>query len=301
MTTPTHPNSMKCIVILSSKSSGSSACQALLSRFADVRCVAHTRHFENETLYWTKAASILGMPQSRMLDSEVPIPETQARRDLVQLLVDNIEHFEPPGNDRDLIFQGWQALCETYSPIFLEKSPHHLLQWSALELILECVAKLSKVDFFFIGLVRNPMDVLYSAYTRWKTPPEKLQYEWLDSYHNLSRFASLVGERIQVIRYEDMVHDPESLNLVLRFMHGDGNYHLPSDFFHERSINKWRKDHLYGFSLAPEVYELAREFGYTHGELHNKSYRLWPLQRTLARSAYKTFLPVAPLVEKLIR
>ncbi len=68
----------QCIIILSIKSSGSSACQNLLSKFSQVSYVPKTRHFENETLYWTKAASVLGLPQVDMIDSEVPISKEKA-------------------------------------------------------------------------------------------------------------------------------------------------------------------------------------------------------------------------------
>ena len=80
----------KNIILLSEKSSGSSACQNLLARFTNIRHVAQTRHFENETLYWTKAASILGKSQIKMVDSEVPIDPVKAKSDLISLLRDNL-------------------------------------------------------------------------------------------------------------------------------------------------------------------------------------------------------------------
>ena len=118
----------KCIIILSSKSCGSSACQNLLAKLANIRHVEKTRHFENETLYWTKAASILNLSQVKMLDSEVPIGPSKAKKDLVDLLRDNVG--DVPGQliDKEFIFQGWRMLCEHYYPVFIEKSPHHLNQ-----------------------------------------------------------------------------------------------------------------------------------------------------------------------------
>ena len=292
---------MKCIIILSSKSAGSSACQSLLSRLANVRCVAHTRHFENETLYWTKAASILGMPQAQMLDSEVPIPTDKARQDLLRLLSENLDNYSPPSNDRQMIFEGWHRLCETYAPIFLEKSPHHLFQWSALELIYECVTTLTDIEFFFVGLVRNPMDVLYSAYNRWKIVPEKFQHEWMISYQNLLRFEKLIGNRIAIVRYEDMVQDLRYLHPLFGFMGREIEESAPRDFLHNRSISRWRSDRFYGFSLAPEVHALAGSFGYDNSALDNSSYAFWPLQRNLTRTAFKLISPVETLIAKLIR
>ncbi len=78
------------ILILSNKSSGSRAVQRLLAQAADLKYVEKTRHLENESLYWTKAASILNLQQHNLLDSEVPIPQPSARQDLVALLRDNL-------------------------------------------------------------------------------------------------------------------------------------------------------------------------------------------------------------------
>ena len=103
------------IIILSEKSSGSSACQDLLSEFADIRHVSRTRHFENETLYWTKAASILGRRQRKMVDSEVPIPPERARSDLIELLRDNLDDYQPPDSDEKLIMDGWRRLCRQHA------------------------------------------------------------------------------------------------------------------------------------------------------------------------------------------
>ena len=72
----------KSIILLSEKSSGSSAFQNLLSSVQDVKHIKTTRHYENESLYWTKAASILNMPQIKMVDSEVPLSKKKAIKDL---------------------------------------------------------------------------------------------------------------------------------------------------------------------------------------------------------------------------
>ncbi|HYE74680.1 MAG TPA: sulfotransferase, partial [Blastocatellia bacterium] len=190
----------KCIIILSEKSSGSSACQNLLAKFANIRHVARTRHYENETLYWTKAASILGLPQLSMVDSEVPLPRQRAKAELISLLRDNLDDYVPPDNDRQLIFEGWRSLCWKYSPIFLEKSPHHLCQWSALELIIECIKEVYDVDFLLIGLIRNPMDTAYSQFNRWRSRPEQVQKQWLTAYQNLLKLKQIVGEQLVIVR-----------------------------------------------------------------------------------------------------
>lgn len=277
--------SAKCIIILSEKSSGSSACQNILAKFADIRHVAKTRHYENETLYWTKAASVLGLPQLDMIDSEVPIAAPQARAELNALLRENIDGYEPPGNDRELIFDGWQRLCRKHAPIFIEKSPHHLCQWTALELMHACMQEAEDIDFLFIGLIRNPMDTLYSQFQRWRSRPEALQYQWLAAYRNLLRFKQLVGDKLVIVRYEDMVASLHALQPVFDFC-GVAADAADRNYLHRQSLLKWRNDTRFGFKLDEDVIELAKLYGYQKEDLYNSRQPLWPLYRETRRAAY---------------
>ena len=70
----------KCIIILSTKSSGSSVLLRLLTQDGYGQHISKTRHGENETLYWVKAAAILGLPQVNMHDSEIPIRSSRAKK-----------------------------------------------------------------------------------------------------------------------------------------------------------------------------------------------------------------------------
>lgn len=284
-------SNLKNIIILSEKSSGSSACQNLLAKFADIHHVSKTRHFENETLYWTKAASILGKPQLKMVDSEVPIGTEKARTDLISLLTDNLDDYQPPDDDQELITQGWRRLCKHYSPIFLEKSPHHLCQWSAIELIIEHIQSIDDVDFLLIGLIRNPMDTIYSQYKRWKSPPEKVEKQWVVAYQNLLRLKSLIGTPLVIIRYEDMVSSLKHLEPVFRFCGVTASYG-DTQYLHQKSLHKWRSDALYGFSLSNETIALAEKYGYRREELVNAPHILWPLIKIVSRVVYVAARPV---------
>jgi hypothetical protein len=196
-----------------------------------------------------------------MIDTEVPFDRETAKNDLIKILIENIESYSAPEDEEELIFEGWSRLCWEYSPVFIEKSPHHLFQWSALELMARCANELSEVDFQFVGIVRNPMDVLYSAYGRWGTPPELAQYEWLESYLNLLRFQELVGDKLLILRYEDMVTDLEVLEPVFDFT-GNGGHNPDQSYLHSKSLSKWRFDNSFQFVLAKEVIELAVKYGY---------------------------------------
>lgn len=283
-----NDNKTKCIILLSNKSSGSSACQNLLSTLADITHIKNTRHNENETLYWVKAASILGEPQDNMTDSEVPIPANKAKKELIKLLNDNLDGFVESDDLRSTIFDGWGKLCEAHGPIFFEKSPHHLYQWSALKLIMECIKQLPHIDFLLIGLVRNPVDTLYSAYSRWRTSPEKNQYEWLQSYENLLKLKSIIGDQLVIIRYEDLVSNLDSIKPIVDFCGVDPKL-VNANYMHKRSVSKWKKDKSFGFTLAKPVSELAEVYGYKPADLINHPYTLWPVYRDFRRTLYKCY------------
>jgi hypothetical protein len=294
----------KCIVILSNKSSGSSACQKMLAKYAGANVVGKTPHYQNETLYWTKAASILGMPQAKMLDSNVPYSPERSYQELVELLKDNLGSYDPPSDLLQLIFNGWALLCDKYAPIFLEKSPHHLYQWSSLELIIDCIDALKgRVDFLLIGLIRNPMDVLYSAFRRWRTPPEKLQYEWLVAYKNLLKLKDILGDKLIVIRYEDIIHSISYMKPVFDFCGvSEEDLDLEDEFLHQKSLLGWRDHRFYGFKLAEEVFQLAIDFGYSERDLLNESKLFWPIYKNALRQSYQLIKPIKmKIVDSSIR
>jgi hypothetical protein len=290
----------KCVIILSERSSGSSACQNLLAKFANVRHVSKTRHFQNETLYWTKAASILGKPQIDMVDSEVPIERNRARADLIELLRDNLGNCVPASTDMDLIMDGWKLLCEKYAPVFLEKSPHHLCQWSAIELIMEAIRRISDVDFLLIGLVRNPMDTIYSNFQRWRSRPEQVEREWLIAYQNLIRLKEIMGDKVVIIRYEDMVSSIEYMKPVFDFCEVDADV-ADRDYLHQKSLSKWKSDPRFGFVLSTEVIELAGKYGYDKAEITHENYPLWPVYRECSRAAYMAVRPVKMVARRGFR
>jgi hypothetical protein len=286
------PSPMKCLIVLSSKSSGSSVLQRVLAAQPHIHPVTRTRHKQNETLYWVKAASVLGLPQVAMTRSEVPIPRDKARSDLVTLLTENLgPTYVPPASDPDLIFEGWHRLCRQFAPVFLEKSPHHLHQWSALDLIMECIRRLPDVEFLMVGLVRNPMDTMYSLWRRWKVIPERSQHEWYTAYTNLRRLVALLPQQVVVVRYEDMIVDSSSLQPLYRFVdapQGD------TTTLHGRSLGLWRQDPLFGFRLADHVAALGAEYGYSRDDMIGDSYRLWPVYRQASHWLYRGSRSLGP-------
>jgi hypothetical protein len=289
-------NKTKCILILSSKSSGSSALQNFLSSYPHVNFVRKTRHFEHETLFWTKAASILGLSQIEMADSEVPIPKSKAKDDLMELLTKNIPSYIPPEEEEEMIFNGWRRLCESHSPVFIEKSPHHLYQWAALRLIVKCIYRQPEIEYMIVGLVRNPMAFLYSMWNRYGSSPDVMQYQWFKTYSNLLGLKSVLGEKLLIIRYEDIISDILFLKDILNFIGAPMDQDKYS-LFHRKSLEKWKEDPLFKFKPSQSVINLANKYDYSLNEAalygsyfwplckyaHNKNLRIGKLWNTLSR------------------
>jgi hypothetical protein len=274
---------MKHIVILSWKSSGSSALYRRFVTGGGGRGVSWTPHFKNETLYWTKAASILGLDQASMLDSVVPVTADRAERELSLFLGRNLGEPSPAVNTKLLLFEGWRRLCLRHAPLLIEKSPHHLAQRAALDLMMQFDAANPDIEVRYVGLVRNPMDSLYSAYRRWGTIPEMGQHEWALCYLNLREMKARLGERLVIARYEDLAANPAALEGVAQAL-GIALAGGEAARLHARAIGKWRADRLYGFELEPAVAEIAAGYGYAPEELANSGKALWPATRNARRA-----------------
>jgi hypothetical protein len=249
----------KCIIILSEKSSGSSALMKYLLRYEKIHAVKHTRHNERETLFWTKAASILGLPQKKLIGSEVPIPKGKAYNQLVSLIKKNTGEFEYKGY-LGLIMDGWSRLCKEFGPVFLEKSPHYLANWSNLELIHNIMVSYQalesiKKDYQIVGLVRHPLNTIASAHRRWKWNCYEFEKQWYRSYTNLLKLKKILGDKCHIVKYEDMCKSAKYLRPVLKFA---GYEQIKEAGF--RNPRKLPK--AFKFKLQGKTIQLARKFGY---------------------------------------
>lgn len=268
----------KCIIILSTRSAGSTALYRYLTSYPQINGVnigrILNRRYTGETAYWENAAALMGYsyPTLGTFEGGV-IPYEMARAHLVNLLVDNLgPEYRPPNDDHVLIFDGWRQLCHRFGPIFVEKSPHHLYRWVSLQLIVECIRRFPEIDFLLIGLVRNPMATHYSQWKRWKFDPSTGDHEWYVAYRNLIRLKDK-APHVHIIKYEDIVADSNAaLARVYEFANvvGLGS----AGFFHSESLMKWKKDNSFNyFQLSPKTAKLAKKhFGYNEDDLINPNY-----------------------------
>lgn len=261
--------------------------QRELARSLSARLVARTPHAENETLFWTKAASILGMPQEKMPNSQVPLPRWRAQRMLRRLLRENLSGFSGPLRSQEDIFAAWTALVRSGDGMFVEKSPHHLYQPSALALMRRYADVAKEVDVRFIGLVRNPIDTLYSSWRRFGVLPEVEEAHWIRAYSLLRLFHAERPDLVTVVRYEDLVAGKVELASLMGLpakaagTEGQG--------FHARSIQKWRADPSFGYRPSDRLIELAGGYGYAREEVENPNAFDWRVRAASRATLWRLF------------
>lgn len=255
------------VFLLSEKSSGSSIFQRELARHSHINTVEWTPHSEAETLYWLKAANILGYPREAFWASQPPFPARYSRRSLERILLENTGSLPPHDDDWRFLATGWEQLTDRFGPVFFEKSPHHLNQWPALACINRFVRETSKT-VKFIGLVRNPLSVIYSAHQRWHTQVYARQFMWEQSYRNLLAVQQLYSpEQVLIVRYEDLIDSPRKhFEEILAFIGLEYEEPIGRDL-HSGSLNKWESDDSFSFRVHPNVMQTGMRFGYTEKEM----------------------------------
>ena len=213
-----------------------------------------------------------------------------ARTYMIDCLRGNVADFVVPEDDKELIFQGWEALCDTYCrPVFFEKSPQHLAHWASLSLLAEWISRTSK-EVRIIGLIRNPLSVMHSAEERFGTPSSSRQFGWLEIYRNLLSFAAMLppGAYLQ-LRYEDIVDNPTSqFSSVCDFVGVPPCDELGSAV-HEKSIYKWKEDASFDLQLNQAVKQVAMHYGYSEEDLNNPVENVRPASTFAGQDARRFF------------
>ena len=123
------------------------------------------------------------------------------------------------------------------------------------------------------------MDALYSAWTRWRVPPELFQKHWRTAYENLERLRETIGDRLVIVRYEDFSSTRQTASKLLDSLGLPSVRHGTDDHIHGASRSRWKSDHGFGFQLDQVVAELAIRYGYLSQDLVNGRQLAWPLRR----------------------
>lgn len=261
------------VILLSDKRSGSTWFERELCKHRDVRHIHFTPHTYNETHYWVKAACILPTATEDFSGGVRPDAygsSTAARKSLVKTIQGNVPDFVVPDDAEKLVFEGWNVLCKQFAhPVFFEKSPQHPHHWAALELLVSWI-RTTDYQVRVIGLVRNPMSVMYSALQLFQTDPQNRQFGWAHANRNILKFGELLNdEQFYFVRYEDVVRQPELEFRKLCDFIGIDYESAVGQSVHDSSLNKWRDDVTYTLQLDESVSALAREFGYSEQDLYN--------------------------------
>ena len=264
------------VYILSEKSSGSSFLFRSLNDALGITSYPRTKHFESETLFWTKAASLLDKPQLSMLASAVPYDKDRARKELTEFLASNLPTNITFNTDEELVFNGWFELLKEFGPIFIEKSPHHLLQWNALALMLEFEKRFSdKVNCHYVCIARNPKDVFLSQFRRWNVSLKQLENQWLTTYMNWERFLeqnSLSASKI-FTRYEDLV--AERPVVISKICNAIGADSIVRGSEKVRKSKSSKQSDSFGYVFSESTVQLAKTMGYTASDLEHSRTLKW--------------------------
>lgn len=287
--------------------------QTELCKHSKIQTVAYSPHTYLETHHWLKGAVVLNMPRDLFAGGKMYKgygSTANARAYLIDEIKTNVPEFDIPQNDKELIFKGWEALCEKYAqPVFFEKSPQYLAHWASLELMYEWIQSTS-YSVKVIGLIRNPMATQYSAFNLFHTKPEHRQFGWADSYNNLLKFSELLDkESYFQIQYEEIINAPaKTFKRICDFIGVEYCDTLGSGS-HEESLDKWQEDLYFTLQLDDSVRQIAKQFGYLDDELHNPPKPtpsfIWRLKRSvfryfylsLARFGYRVMKPIRLIIK----
>lgn len=268
---------MKTIVILlSDKRSGSTMFQDALCAHPKVQTVDYSPHTYLETQHWLKAAVLLRENPSFFSNGKAYKnygSRKNARIYLEAELKGNLPNYSIPKDDKQMVFEGWEALCDRFAqPVFFEKSPQHLAHWAALSLLLEWAQHTKNFKVKIIGLVRNPLAVQYSAFKLFRTAPNQRQYDWLNMHKNLLAFKSLLGaDQFRLFLYEDIVDAPETKLAAICDFIGIEYNSIMAQKVHGNSKTKWNDDPYFTLSLDSVVLQMANIFGYAATALENNN------------------------------
>lgn len=113
--------------------------------------------------------------------------------------------------NRRLLFEEWSRFWDTSAPYLLEKSPPNLIRTRFLQAMFP--------DSYFITILRHPIPNVLAT-QKWDpgTRPHALLEHWLRAHELFAADVSHV-RRLHVLRYEDLVTDPDGeLGRVFAFL-----------------------------------------------------------------------------------
>jgi hypothetical protein len=165
-----------------------------------------------------------------------------------------------------------------------------------------------------IGLTRNPLAVLYSAYRLFHTDPVKRQFDWLRIQQNMHKIKTVLKkEQFMDLKYEDIIANPNKIfDDIFTFIGLSTKYKFKNEV-HVKSLMQWQNDPFFTLQLDRNVKEFAVSLGYGNDELHNPEKRkpsllsLWlriinnKYRLTRARISYRYVKPFKLRLQQKIK
>jgi hypothetical protein len=90
------------------------------------------------------------------------------------------------------------------------------------------------------------------------------------------RFKELVGERLIIHRYENLVRNESALFKIFTFI-GAQPPPVGNTALHVGSIERWRKDRHFAFQLDPAIIKFGESLCYKIDEMQGRKHLAWPL------------------------
>jgi hypothetical protein len=159
---------------------------------------------------------------------------------------------------RERLLAEWSPHWDLSRRVLVEKSPPNLVRFRFLQALFP--------DARFIALLRHPVAVAYATRKWSKTSVRSLLRHWVTA-HEIFADDRVHLERLLVVRYEDLVAEPDpALARVFEFL-GLETVPVPHDLdraSNERYLNEWRELSRLRRALAVRsLEERVRPFGYT--------------------------------------
>jgi hypothetical protein len=158
----------------------------------------------------------------------------------------------------DRLWAEWSAYWDPAKPVLVEKSPPNLVRFRFLQTLFPGAR--------LIAVLRHPLAVAYATRKWSNTSIRSLLRHWVAAHETFEADRSRL-EHLLVVRYEDLVADPETaLGEVWRFL---GIEPAPVEQAFDRASNdgylaEWRAaPRLYRRVAARGLEERVRPFGYS--------------------------------------
>lgn len=159
---------------------------------------------------------------------------------------------------RERLLAEWSPHWDLSRRVLVEKSPPNLVRFRFLQALFPGAS--------FVAVLRHPVAVAYATRKWSKTSVRSLLRHWVAAHETFAADRAHL-ERLLVVRYEDLVDEPDpTLARVFEFL-GLETVPVPHELdraSNERYLNEWRELSGLRRALAARgLEERVRPFGYT--------------------------------------